>query len=333
MNTASRLQSVAPSGTVLVGEATHQATSEAIAYEPAGERLLKGKAAPVPAWRALRVVARVRGVGRARGPRGAVRGPRGTSAGAQGLAARHRARPAAAVRHQSRDRQAPARAGWPGSSTSTSTAWSRTSSGTRVARRRTARGSRSGPSARWSASAPGWPRATTTRPPGPASPRRCWSTCQMSPNDAGSSPSCSRCWASRRSGRSNARSCSGPGGRSSSTSATWASRSSCSRTCNGPTHGLIDFIDHLAEWSVTHPIMLVALARPEFLERQRSWGAGGGTSWPCRSIRCPTTRWGTCWQAWSPDCRAPRGRRSWGARRASRCTPSRPSASCSWTGD
>jgi class 3 adenylate cyclase len=64
VNTASRLQSVAPSGVVLVGEATHRATSGAIAYEEAGDQLLKGKAAPVPAWRAMRVVAQRRGVGR-----------------------------------------------------------------------------------------------------------------------------------------------------------------------------------------------------------------------------------------------------------------------------
>ncbi|MGI8928394.1 MAG: AAA family ATPase [Candidatus Limnocylindrales bacterium] len=67
VNTASRLQSVAPSGVVLVGESTQQATSPAIAYEPAGEQLLKGKQAPVPAWRALRVVARVGGGGRDEG--------------------------------------------------------------------------------------------------------------------------------------------------------------------------------------------------------------------------------------------------------------------------
>ena len=64
VNTASRLQSVAPPGTVLVGEATYQAASDAIAFEPAGEQLLKGKAAPVPAYRALRVVARRGGAGR-----------------------------------------------------------------------------------------------------------------------------------------------------------------------------------------------------------------------------------------------------------------------------
>jgi class 3 adenylate cyclase/tetratricopeptide (TPR) repeat protein len=57
INTASRLQSVAPTGTVLVGEATQRAASKTIAFEEAGEQLLKGKTSPVPAWRALRVVA------------------------------------------------------------------------------------------------------------------------------------------------------------------------------------------------------------------------------------------------------------------------------------
>jgi class 3 adenylate cyclase/tetratricopeptide (TPR) repeat protein len=65
VNTASRLQSVAQPGTVLVGEATYRATSNAISYEPAGERVLKGKTAPVEAWRAVAVVARRGGSGRA----------------------------------------------------------------------------------------------------------------------------------------------------------------------------------------------------------------------------------------------------------------------------
>ncbi len=67
VNTASRLQSVASPGTVLVGEATRAATSAAIAYEQAGEHVLKGKTAPVAAWRALRVVARLGGEGREEG--------------------------------------------------------------------------------------------------------------------------------------------------------------------------------------------------------------------------------------------------------------------------
>ncbi|HEU4674171.1 MAG TPA: adenylate/guanylate cyclase domain-containing protein [Candidatus Limnocylindrales bacterium] len=61
VNTASRLQSVAPPGAVLVGAATKRATSRAIEFEEAGEQLLKGKSAPVPAWRAARVVAQIGG--------------------------------------------------------------------------------------------------------------------------------------------------------------------------------------------------------------------------------------------------------------------------------
>jgi class 3 adenylate cyclase/tetratricopeptide (TPR) repeat protein len=64
VNTAARLQSVAPPGSVLVGEATMRAASAAIAYEEAGEQALKGKAAPVPAWRALRILAERGGRGR-----------------------------------------------------------------------------------------------------------------------------------------------------------------------------------------------------------------------------------------------------------------------------
>jgi class 3 adenylate cyclase/tetratricopeptide (TPR) repeat protein len=56
VNTASRLQGMAPPGSVLVGEATRRATAEAIAYEEVGEQALKGKATPVPAWRAVQVL-------------------------------------------------------------------------------------------------------------------------------------------------------------------------------------------------------------------------------------------------------------------------------------
>ena len=65
VNTASRLQGVATPGTVLVGEVTEQAIRDSIVLEAVGEQALKGKVLPVPAWRALRVVAGRRGVGRA----------------------------------------------------------------------------------------------------------------------------------------------------------------------------------------------------------------------------------------------------------------------------
>jgi class 3 adenylate cyclase/tetratricopeptide (TPR) repeat protein len=67
VNTASRLQAVAPADAVLVGDATRSATENAIAYEAVGEQSLKGKVLPVAAWRAVRVLAKVGGVGRAEG--------------------------------------------------------------------------------------------------------------------------------------------------------------------------------------------------------------------------------------------------------------------------
>src|SRR5439155_13151919 len=57
VNTAARIQSVAPPGGVLVGEDTRRATEEAIAYEDAGRHELKGKSEPIPLWRAVRAVA------------------------------------------------------------------------------------------------------------------------------------------------------------------------------------------------------------------------------------------------------------------------------------
>ncbi len=67
VNTASRLQSVAPAGVVLVGESTRRAAERAIAFEPVGEQALKGKVAPIPAFRALRVVAERGGANRSEG--------------------------------------------------------------------------------------------------------------------------------------------------------------------------------------------------------------------------------------------------------------------------
>jgi class 3 adenylate cyclase/tetratricopeptide (TPR) repeat protein len=60
VNMASRLQSAADPGTVLVGEPTYRAASETIRFEAAGEKTMKGKAEPVATWRAVEVVA-VRG--------------------------------------------------------------------------------------------------------------------------------------------------------------------------------------------------------------------------------------------------------------------------------
>ena len=74
INTASRLQSAAPVGSVLVGSETYASTRNAIQYVPAEPVVAKGKALPIQAWIALdyvredgeRVLTRVPMVGRDR---------------------------------------------------------------------------------------------------------------------------------------------------------------------------------------------------------------------------------------------------------------------------
>jgi predicted ATPase/class 3 adenylate cyclase len=67
VNTASRVQSAAEPGTVLVGDSTRRATEAAIVYDDAGMHDLKGKTEPVQLWRALRVIANRGGEGRSVG--------------------------------------------------------------------------------------------------------------------------------------------------------------------------------------------------------------------------------------------------------------------------
>jgi len=67
VNTASRLQSIAAPGGVLVDDVTRRATEAAIAYEDNGAHRVKGRDVPVQTWVALRVVAGVRGARRGAG--------------------------------------------------------------------------------------------------------------------------------------------------------------------------------------------------------------------------------------------------------------------------
>src|SRR3954470_6199560 len=64
VNTASRLQSLAAPGDVLVDDVTRRASEAAIAYEDTGEHPVKGREGQIRAWRALRVVAGRGGAGR-----------------------------------------------------------------------------------------------------------------------------------------------------------------------------------------------------------------------------------------------------------------------------
>jgi class 3 adenylate cyclase len=67
VNTASRLQSIAAPGTVLVDDVTRRTSEAAIAYEDAGTHQVKGRERPVRAYTALRVVAGAGGARRGAG--------------------------------------------------------------------------------------------------------------------------------------------------------------------------------------------------------------------------------------------------------------------------
>jgi class 3 adenylate cyclase/tetratricopeptide (TPR) repeat protein len=58
VNTAARLETAAPPGGVVVGALTHALTERTIAYDELPPLIIKGKAEPVPAWRAREPIAR-----------------------------------------------------------------------------------------------------------------------------------------------------------------------------------------------------------------------------------------------------------------------------------
>ena len=61
VNTASRLQEVAPAEGIVVGEATHRATKEAFVFEPLEPVMVKGKSEPLEIWLAIRATRRSAG--------------------------------------------------------------------------------------------------------------------------------------------------------------------------------------------------------------------------------------------------------------------------------
>jgi class 3 adenylate cyclase/tetratricopeptide (TPR) repeat protein len=61
VNTAARLEASAEPGQIVVGPAVYASTKDIIEYREMDPLTLKGKAEPVPAWRALRIKAKTRG--------------------------------------------------------------------------------------------------------------------------------------------------------------------------------------------------------------------------------------------------------------------------------
>ena len=73
--------------------------------------------------------------------------------------------------------------------------------------------------------------------------------------------------------------------------------------------GLLDFIDHLLDWSRDLPILVVTLARPELLDRRPDWGAGARNFTPLTSSRSDAAMRRAARAASCPACPADRRRR------------------------
>jgi class 3 adenylate cyclase/tetratricopeptide (TPR) repeat protein len=85
VNTAARLQAVARPGTVLVDEATYRMVRDAVSFARAGDQILRGKRSPVQAWEARRVIAMRRGLERAQATEAPLVGREGDLAVAKAL--------------------------------------------------------------------------------------------------------------------------------------------------------------------------------------------------------------------------------------------------------
>ena len=268
---------------MLVGEATYRATQGAIEY---GERRMlqaKGKTDPLAVYEALRVtwsyVRRPRALPRAAGrPQGGAQPILDTTRSGE-------ARPHGSARHarrRTRDRQEPARVGAP--------AGARRRAGARhlapralsaVRRRRDVLGAR-----RDGQGAGGDPRERRARTAArEARPRQYASSLPTRREADGSRPPPPARRAGRRPRASGARRRSPPGGVSSRRSRSAVRSCWSSRTCTGPTMGLLDFLDHLADWATHMPLVLLCTARPELRERRVGWGSAQRTQRRSRSRR------------------------------------------------
>ena len=94
--------------------------------------------------------------------------------------------------------------------------------------------------------------------------------------------------------------------------------------------GLLDFVEYLLEWSRSHPIFVLALARPELAERRPASGVGRPQLHRARPRAARRTGdGGAARRARARACRTELRGRSSPARRVSRSTRSRRCGCCS----
>ena len=281
-----------------------RAAEAAISFEPAGEQVLKGKSAPVPAYRALRVVAQRGGRDRAEGLEPPFVGRDEELRQLKELLPRHGPRRAARAWSRSPGRRASARAGLPGSSRSMSTGSSSRSTGIAGGRRRTARASPSGRSARWFARRAGSPSRTTRRRRANASMRL---VADFVPEGE------DRAWIERALLVLLGVEAPPPGG-SESLFAAWrtffehiAERGTTVlvfEDLQWADAGLLDFIEHVLEWSRNRPIYDPdAVASGAATSGDPAGAAASATSARWHSSRSPRRPCASCSTGSSPGCR------------------------------
>ena len=182
VNTAARIQAVAAPGAVLVDGPTRRLTTSAITFQDEGEHLLKGKAEAERLWRATRVVSAIGGAQRVDGLEAPLIG--------RGVEMRmiRELFHASVERNQPRlvlclDRLASARAGWVGSSRSTSTGSPISCCGIAAGASRMATGWCSGRSPRLFVGASRSPRRTIRMSPPTSLPAGSNDTCPIPPTE------------------------------------------------------------------------------------------------------------------------------------------------------
>ena len=332
VNTASRIQSAAEPGTVLVGEATKRADRGGHRLRGRRRARPQGQGESAALWRALRVMARARrraAIRRASSRRssaatgscGSSRSsstPPPTSSGPAGLGhrdRRYRQVPAGVgvreVRRRARRRRVLAPRPLPLLRRGRRLLGARRD-GAHALRDRRGRAARTG--ARQARAPP----STSTSPT-----RR---------SAAGSSRASPTCSASRRASPATRRTCSRPGASLFERLAEQAPSSWSSRTSSGPTRASLDFIEYLLEWSRGQPIFVLALARPELRRAAPRLGLRQARRPRSTSSRSRTGDGASCSTGSSPACRTSCASGSSRAPRAFRSTRSRRSACCSTAG-
>ena len=278
----------------------------AIVFEPAGDQVLKGKAARSRRGGPCGSSPSAAAAAAASGSRRRSSVVTTSSGCSRTLLHRHgsrAARPARLGHRTGGHRQEPPRVGAPQVHRRRGRA---PSTGTTAGRRPTARASRSGRSARWSAAGRPGSRPTTRRT---TRERIAATSSEFVPDETERrwiEPALLSLLGVDGPPAAAPRSCSPPGGRSSSASRSGAPSCSCSRISTGPIAGLLDFIDHLARVDRRaadprrHPRPARA-ARPAAGLGSRRAGLHRASP----SSHSPMTRWGSCSTALVPGLPEP----------------------------